>query len=414
MNEKITLPTIVQLLAIATGDTRKESEDFVKEFFALISSLLAEGESVKIKDFGVFKTINVDERKSINVSTGSEQIIPAHRKVVFVPAKEIASLVNSPFEMFETVELEEGVEFNAGADDSVLVEVEEEFSASESEEDLTAQDAVESLANENASEEESPLEKESPTDEVPKDEVPQEETPQVQNRNPEIEVEAAQEDNSVVEETFNVYTAPEEDVEEQQEVAEEVLSELPARQRRRFWPGFMFGFVSAAVLAMLAALVLVNTEVISLNYRNQVATVVPQPAPADSCAIVQNEPLQDSAVASTELAATGVDATDEYRQRETPAEKQEVPTKPSDEPIYDTITTTRYLTTMAKDHYGNFNLWPYIYMENQSFLGHPDRIRPGTKVVVPPLSKYGIDPNNPADIAKAKRKGVEIYKKYNK
>lgn len=67
---------------------------------------------------------------------------------------------------------------------------------------------------------------------------------------------------------------------------------------------------------------------------------------------------------------------------------------------------------MAKDHYGNFNLWPYIYEENKAILGHPDRIKPGTQVVVPDLKKYGVDPTNPKDIAKAKRKGVEIYSRY--
>ena len=67
---------------------------------------------------------------------------------------------------------------------------------------------------------------------------------------------------------------------------------------------------------------------------------------------------------------------------------------------------------MAKDHYGNYNLWPIIYEENKAFLGHPDRIRPGTRVVVPPLSKYGVDPDNPEDIARAKKKGVEIYARY--
>ena len=46
------------------------------------------------------------------------------------------------------------------------------------------------------------------------------------------------------------------------------------------------------------------------------------------------------------------------------------------------------------------------------FLGHPDRITPGTKVVVPPLSKYGVDPSNPEHIKKAKQLGIEIYKKY--
>ena len=90
-----------------------------------------------------------------------------------------------------------------------------------------------------------------------------------------------------------------------------------------------------------------------------------------------------------------------------------VPTQPSDKKVYDTITKTRYLTTMAKDHYGNYHLWPYIYKENEKILGHPDRIRPGTKVVVPPLSKYGVNPDNKADIDKAKKLGNEIYARYN-
>ena len=97
---------------------------------------------------------------------------------------------------------------------------------------------------------------------------------------------------------------------------------------------------------------------------------------------------------------------------ETAKKEDVVPTAPSDRKVYDTISKTRYLTTMAKDHYGNYNLWPIIYEENKSFLGHPDRIRPGTQVVIPPLSKYGVDPSNPADVAKAKKKGVEIYSRY--
>ena len=88
------------------------------------------------------------------------------------------------------------------------------------------------------------------------------------------------------------------------------------------------------------------------------------------------------------------------------------PTSPSDIKAMDKITTTRYLTTMAKEYYGNYNLWPYIYLENEGKLGHPDRIKPGTKVVIPNIEKYNIDPSNPKDIEKARKLGVEIYKKY--
>lgn len=90
-------------------------------------------------------------------------------------------------------------------------------------------------------------------------------------------------------------------------------------------------------------------------------------------------------------------------------------TAPSDtQKKYDTVTTTRYLTTISREHYGNYHFWPYIYLENESILGHPDRIKPGTKVVVPSLSKYGVDPKSKSDIEKAKKLGVEIYKKYSK
>ncbi len=89
-------------------------------------------------------------------------------------------------------------------------------------------------------------------------------------------------------------------------------------------------------------------------------------------------------------------------------------TAPSDTPVYDVVTTTRYLTTIASEHYGNFNLWPYIYEENKAILGHPDRIKPGTRIVVPPLSKYGVNPKNKSDIDKAKKMGKEIYSRYRK
>lgn len=81
---------------------------------------------------------------------------------------------------------------------------------------------------------------------------------------------------------------------------------------------------------------------------------------------------------------------------------------------YDRVTTTRYLTTMAREYYGNHEFWPYIYEENKSKLGNPNRTTPGTMVVVPSLKKYGVNPKNPADIEKARSMGREIYARYSK
>lgn len=86
--------------------------------------------------------------------------------------------------------------------------------------------------------------------------------------------------------------------------------------------------------------------------------------------------------------------------------------EPEPAPVYDMVTGSRYLTTIAQDHYGNSNFWPYIYMENENVLRHPDQVTPGTKLVVPQLSKYGVDPTNKADENKAKQKAIEIYARY--
>lgn len=79
---------------------------------------------------------------------------------------------------------------------------------------------------------------------------------------------------------------------------------------------------------------------------------------------------------------------------------------------YDMIGKNRFLTTMAREYYGNPDFWPYIYEENG--FGHPDKIKPGTKVVIPSLNKYGVNPQSASDREKAKRLAKEIYARYGK
>ena len=176
--------------------------------------------------------------------------------------------------------------------------------------------------------------------------------------------------------------------------------------RRRFWPGFWAGFGAAAVCAILIW--------VAVTLLPQ--STCPEPsghAPGEAVAI----PPVDADGSTTDVRA---DATVPDTLRVPDAKSSvavadsnpSVPTGPSDATVYDTITKTRYLTTMAKDHYGNYHLWPYIYRENGKILGHPDRIKPGTRVVIPDLAKYGVDPKNADHIDKAKKLGVEIYARY--
>lgn len=191
---------------------------------------------------------------------------------------------------------------------------------------------------------------------------------------------------------------------EQQAVIEEkpviVDKQVLGKRGFRFGWGFFAGFISAVLIGGVVVYLFGFTSLLD-RHAPQEAVSAPEPVPVAAVPDTVAKLIgRDSLAAEATIAASDS------------VSGEMVGTQASDQPVYDTITHTRYLTTMAKEHYGNFNLWPYIYKENEKILGHPDRIRPGTKVVVPPLSKYGVDAANPAHIRKAKQMGIEIYSRY--
>lgn len=82
--------------------------------------------------------------------------------------------------------------------------------------------------------------------------------------------------------------------------------------------------------------------------------------------------------------------------------------------VTDVVTSQIVLTTLAEKHYGSPWFWVYIYEENvnRGIINNPNNIRPGTRVVIPPASKYGINPNDKASLKKAQRKSWEYLKDY--
>jgi len=77
----------------------------------LIEEALATEKYVKVKGFGTFKLTEVDSRESVNVNTGERIEIQGHTKVSFTPDTTMKDLINKPFAHFETVVLNDGVEF---------------------------------------------------------------------------------------------------------------------------------------------------------------------------------------------------------------------------------------------------------------------------------------------------------------
>ena len=89
----------------------KESRRFVKAIFDVIQDCLDEEKVVKVKGLGTFKIIEVDDRESINVNTGERVLIEGHSKLTFTPDSVMKEIVNKPFSQFETVILNDGVDF---------------------------------------------------------------------------------------------------------------------------------------------------------------------------------------------------------------------------------------------------------------------------------------------------------------
>ena len=114
---KIYMNDLADLLAQKANISKREAQQFIAAVIETIQDGVNDDKQVKIKGLGTFKVIDIDARESVNVNTGERVTIDSHQKLTFTPDTVMKELVNRPFSQFETVVLNEGVEF----DDDFLV-----------------------------------------------------------------------------------------------------------------------------------------------------------------------------------------------------------------------------------------------------------------------------------------------------
>lgn len=383
MNNKIAFPELVDTIAELTNTSKRVSELFLKELFGVIKERLEQGETVKIKNLGTFKVVDIASRKSVNVNTGEDMEIPAHRRVSFTPDKSLAEAINMPFEGFETVMLDDDIseaELNelASAD---LPELEEKKAEPVA--------GVEDIAEEQEVEKTEITHPEQVAEPQPPVFMHEEDTAE-----PEHTDEAEQ--PSQVEEVL-IEAAPSEEVEAQNEepaekvVPEETISHLPVlveestfdeyeyyeevkREKRK---SFVWGLVAALVAVLLIGYFAINRGYVTLNIDSK---SVPAVAVNDTVSVANDviaEPVADT-IAQAE------------------------PAKPEPVVVTDTVRANYYLTKMSRKHYGRYEFWVYIYEENKDKIANPNSVSPGLVVVIPPAEKYGIDKNDEESVRKAK------------
>ena len=107
MDNKILLQDMASSLSAKFRLKQKESEAFLKTFFEIVSEYVHKEKIVKVKGLGTFKLIEVSDRESVKINTGERYVIPGHSKVTFTPDAELKAKVNKPFELFQTVILNE-------------------------------------------------------------------------------------------------------------------------------------------------------------------------------------------------------------------------------------------------------------------------------------------------------------------
>lgn len=114
---------LINLLAQRNGLSRRKNTQFVNELVDIVNDALQTEKLVKISGLGTFKIIDTKDRESVNVQTGDRFVIEGRNKITFTPDAAMKELVNRPFSQFETVVLNDGVDFSDIPEEPVIEEV---------------------------------------------------------------------------------------------------------------------------------------------------------------------------------------------------------------------------------------------------------------------------------------------------
>ncbi len=358
MTQKITFLQLVASLCDATSCDNETASGFIKELFENIASSLSKGETVTVKGLGTF---------SLNGSNA----------VSWIPDEQLAAAVNEPFALFEAVELGDGVTEEILSESTPITMIDEA-----EENNSKAIDASE-------------------ISEEKQDESPTEMPPvQITGDSIEADSETEHEPHTAVEAesepTVSTFIAT--DNTEYQNNSQ-VCDEPEPYTRKRFHLHPCMTFLFGLILGLAG------------GYFGAIYAYDHISKTADS---------NDTAEMSREIGYTPSEednTTDECVSAEETSQADTIIASGSNESMeasstpylaIDTVTPYKYLTTMSRRYYGDYRFWVYIYEENKDQISDPDRINPGTAVIIPHAEKYGIDPKDKKSIADAERKSAEI------
>ncbi len=103
---------LAKILAEKNCMTISEAEAFIKQMFDVANGVMQADKQLKIRWLGTFKVTSVKDRESVDVNTGERIVIGGRDKITFTPDNILKEIVNKPFAQFETVVVNDGVDFS--------------------------------------------------------------------------------------------------------------------------------------------------------------------------------------------------------------------------------------------------------------------------------------------------------------
>ena len=169
---KSSLSVLAKAVASKRGLTQAEAERFIATMFEVAGAGIQEDKLLKMKWLGTFKITSVKDRESVDVNTGERILIEGRDKISFTPDNIMKEIINKPFAQFETVVVNDGVDFSDIDEKFANMEREEEELQLQKEQECHDEEGVQEEQNaEQPQKEELSQEEEQPREEEHSQEV---------------------------------------------------------------------------------------------------------------------------------------------------------------------------------------------------------------------------------------------------
>ena len=372
----VALPGLSERLAAKTGVEQAVAEAFIIAYFDFITRGLTINENVSIKGLGTFTRTN-----------------DADNAVVFKPCAEFELDVNRPFAIFQPVVIDASLDADDVITDNETIHDVDDITTTPA----PAQEPVAESAP--LPEPETTALSSEPPHETDEAEV-KPEASEPTGESADIEGHSENENTQPAEISTVETPAPQNDCDET-EYDDSLYAENSTgiSQRRHMTVSMLMlaiGLIIGAVFGYF-----LNDYLKAMRIKSDQSSATAEILAPDSLTLSADTlTLTSDAINDTTKADT-LSATPE------PVAKEPVTI------VTDTVTSQRFLTTMARKYYGHMEYWAFIYEANAERLGHPNRIKPGTVVNIPSLKSItAADSSETQTMQRARRTGAAIYARY--